>query len=151
MRRTHALLGIAAVTLTLLAGCTRNANNQDDEPSAVPSVSDVPSTVTAPAQPTQGQPATETEPPAVITASPDAAQTTALITALNAISPGLAEDRDRAVLAATAVCRQVVQGDDEAALSSDAAQQFAADGGPQLSDEQSRAVVDAVQSTFCKQ
>lgn len=151
MRRTHALLGIAAATLALLAGCSRTTNDREDVPSASPSASDAPSTVTAPAEPTQGQPATDTESPAVITASPDAAQTAALLTALNAISPGLGDDQERAVTAATAVCRQVVQGDDEAALSSDAAQQFAADGGPQLTDEQGRAVADAVVSTFCRE
>ncbi|GAA0288261.1 hypothetical protein [Kineococcus aurantiacus] len=151
MRRTSATLGIAAATLALLLGsCSKNANNSEDEPSATPAATDAPSTVTSQPGPTQGQPATDTESPATLTSSPDASQTAELATRLNAIAPGLGDDRDAVVTAASDLCEQVARGDDEAMLSSDAASYFGGDAVA-LTDEQSRAVVDAVRTTFCRE
>jgi hypothetical protein len=149
MRRFHTPLVVAAVVLVLATGCSKNNEEPQDGPTATPAVSDLPTTITAPAQPTQGQPATGTTPPTTVTGSPDASQTQELTTRLDAISPGLGDDENRVLLAAASVCQRFVQGDDDATLSSTAKDGFTVEGGAQLSDEQSRAVVDAVTSTFC--
>ncbi|PRY14534.1 hypothetical protein [Kineococcus rhizosphaerae] len=148
MRRHTVLLGIVAVSLAVLPGCSKNADNRQDQPSATVAATDVPSTVTSQPGPTQGQPATDTESPTTLTASPDAAQTTELLAQLNVIAPGLGDDRDQAVTAAALVCQQQARGDDPAMLSSDVGQEFG-DRGAALSDEQRRAVAAAIAATFC--
>ena len=147
MSRSRSTLVTAAAVLLLATACSQNTD--EETPSGAPSAGGLPTSITAPAEPTQGQPATQTESAATVTGSPDATQTGELITRLEAISPGLGKDEDRVVTAAAEVCQQVVRGVDEATLSSDAKARFAVDGAAPLTDEQSRAVADAVTSTFC--
>lgn len=148
MRRSTTLLALAAAVLALTTACSQDAGEQES-PTGTPAPTDVPTSITAQAEPTQGQPATETSSPATVTGSPDAAQTEELLTRLNTIAPGLGDDRARAVTAAAELCQEILNEDDEAAASSQAAARFAADGVAPLTDEQSRAVVDTVRSSFC--
>ncbi|MEZ0163952.1 hypothetical protein AB2L27_04130 [Kineococcus sp. LSe6-4] len=154
MRRTTATLGTALACLVLVAGCSDNAGQDDDESQADQSptataAADAPTALQSQPEPSQGAPATDEPSPTVVTASPDADQTSELISRLGAIAPDLAENRDRTVLAATELCTYVVRGADDTALSSNASLVFADDGGPQLTDEQSRDAVEAVRDTFC--
>lgn len=154
MRRATAPLTLSLAALVLVTGCSRNGTQDDDESQGDQSptasaASDAPTAVTSQPAPSQGAPATDTPSPTTITASPDADQTTELAAQLGAVSPGLADDRDKAVAAAAELCRLVARGDDVTSLSSSAGSLFGADGGPQLTDEQSRAVVAVVQETFC--
>ena len=159
MRRTATPLTTTVATalagLVLVTGCSRNSTQDDSESqgdqSPTPTAaSDAPTALQSQPEPSQGEPATDQPSPTVVTASPDAAQTTELLTRLGTVAPALAADRDKTVLAATELCTYVVRGDDDAALSSSAGLLFGADGGPQLTDEQSRAAVTAVQDTFCR-
>lgn len=149
MSRSRSPLVVVAALLLLTTACAENADDRQDVPGGAPSATDLPTSITAPPEPTQGQPATQTESPATVTGSPDAMQTRELITRLDAISPGLGDDEERVLLAAAEVCRQAVTGNDDAALSSEAKTRFAVEDAAPLSDEQSRAVAEAVTSTFC--
>ncbi len=151
--RTTATLTLCVAALVLVTGCSRNSGQdteeaQADQSSTASAAGDAPTAVETQPAPSQGAPAADV-PSTTITASPDAGQTTELAAQLSTISPGVADDRDKAVAAAAELCRLLAGGDDETSLSSSAGSLFGADGGPQLTDEQTRAVVAAVQETFC--
>ena len=133
MHRLRSSLVIAATVLLLATACAEDESQ--DAPSGTPTASDLPTSLTAPARPTQGEPASQTESAPTVTGSPDATQTRELTTRLDEISPGLGDDEDRVLPAAAEVCRQSLRDEGDEALSSVAKSQFAVDG--------------AVLSTFC--
>lgn len=139
----HRRVAVCSLIVALWVGAS--ACTSTEEKSSAPETSNV---LTAPASPTQGAPAPETESPATVTASPDATQTQDLVTALNAIAPGVAGDEKQTVERASEVCLDISQGKDDTSLSSSAGERFSTET-IMLTDEQATQIVRAVRDTFC--
>lgn len=117
----------------------------EDEPDKASAESAKPTTTAT----QDAKPSTSAPEPSSAIPSPDAAQTAALIRALNAIDPGLAAKEDRAVDRSRNVCLDVKGGKDAGTVQSNAKARFEGGTVPSLTDDQAADIVTAVKSSFC--
>lgn len=83
--------------------------------------------------------------------SPDNTQQAALLTALNEVLPGVADNTDRAVRNARQVCGAIIDPDSIGRYSVNEYTQLEFEGGqfPDVTEAQADGIIQAVQSTFC--
>lgn len=147
LRRRAAVI-VVATALVAVTACNSASDAETAAPSAT-STAGTPSFLTAPPEPTQGQPAPPQPEVSTFSAGPDAAQTTELLDQLETVVPGIADDEELAVANARETCIDIAQGQDDASTSSNAGGRFAAPGLAAITDVQAREIVQAVRDSFC--
>ncbi|MFJ8045171.1 hypothetical protein ACIRBX_32175 [Kitasatospora sp. NPDC096147] len=161
MRIATRIIGTAALAALALTGCgsTGTTTTSPKTTAAAPAEGSVKTEAPkaeaakseAPKSEAPAAPATSAAPkPASGIPSPDAAQTAALVAALNAVHPALAVKADKAVGRARNVCTDIQRAESDALVLKNAKARFEGGDVPPLTDAQGLAIVAAVKASFCK-